>query len=304
MKIDSLLLYKVPNNQNKKIKSGLVLFISIITLFTSCSPKLHVSKSTWQGTPITVDGSSADWTLPLQYSDPDTKVNYSVSNDQNNLYIFIESNEDATVTGITKNGFQVWIDTTGRKNHQVGILCPFPQRAENPADNNGQRQRRNSNAGNNSQQQYGGIPDAANQSSVHRRFIERTKQIHVSGFKTIPDGLIKLPDTCGISIGVSWDNSNYLLYEVAIPLKSFLKYPILSSDSSKTIGITFNFTSIPKGSNNGNGGSGIHPGFGIGMGMVGFMMDGGGGSNSIPQPQAETIWRPFHLATIPVKGRY
>jgi len=291
-----------------KIKSEathLVLFVLLLNIFTGCSPKLYVYKSSWQNTPITVDGKSTDWKLPLMYNDPDTKLNYSITNDSTNLYLFIETNEDATVSGITKNGFQIWIDTTGKKNHQVGILYPIPQRLDN-SSGNGNRQRRNQNTQNSGQPQYspnGEKKDTTKQAAMHRSFKERTRQMHVSGFKTILNGLVELPDTVGINLGISWSNTNYLVYEAVISLKSFFKYPLAPSDSSKVIGISFNYNSIPKAGNNGNGGPRMHPNFGFGVGMMGVMMNSGGGygGGGTPDPVAVSVWKPIHLSTLPTK---
>ena len=255
-------------------------------MFSSCFSKQHVYKSMWQKTPVNIYGNEKY--VPAQFfTDADTKVNYSVSNDSNYLYIFLETNYDATVSGITQRGLQIWIDTTGKKNHQVGILCPLPQKPQYP-DGTNQRQKRNWNTGN---------TDTTLKNNTHRLFLERTKQMHVSGFKTLPDGLIELPDTLGINLGVIWDNSNDLEFETAISLKSFLKYRLLPSDSSKIIDISFNFTSIPKRKH--NDGSGVYPAFGLGMGIMGVMMGGGNGGSGSDEPEAETIWKPFHLSTIP-----
>jgi hypothetical protein len=273
--------------------------IAMLFLFGGCSPKMNIYKSAWQGNTITIDGETSDWRMPLQYTDPNTNVHFSVTNDNNNLYICMEANDEAAISGITQKGLQIWIDTTGKKNHQVGISCPVVQNVVHP-DNN-QRERRNFNSGN-GQPPPPLTPDSVKQMRIYQSFLERSRQMHVLGFKTIPDGLVNLPDSNGIQLAVSWDYVDVLVYEAAIPLKSFLKYPLSLSDSNRIIGISFNFTSIPKGSNGNGGGGGVHPSIGIGMGfgMMGmFVGGGGGGGASAPDPEAETIWRPFHLATVP-----
>jgi hypothetical protein len=276
----------------KKEKPALSWFIITLSLFYGCAPKMHIAKSNWQSTPVYIYGQ--DKYVPANFfTDDNTNVNYSVSNDSNYLYIFIETNSEANVSGITQKGLQLWIDTTGKKNHQAGILCPFPQSPPVSTPATQQRPQRNWNTGNNQQ----GNPDTT-VSAKHRHFLERTKQIHITGFKTVGDGLLQLPDTVGINVGVSWDNSNDLEYEVAISLKSLLKYPLLPTDSSKTIAISINFTSIQKRTYD-NGG--LRPGFGIGMGGMGMMMESGGHRGIAYEPEAETIWRPFHLTTVPKK---
>jgi hypothetical protein len=272
------------------------LFLIVVALFSGCTPKQHIYKSSWQSTQVSIDCNINDWKLPLQFEDQTTKLNYSVSNDNNNLYICIQTDNDATVSGIIQRGLQLWLDTTGRKNHQVGIMCPIPQGKGYSSDNNGRHQRTR-----NSENGQQAPPDTVWQNQQYRLLMESIKQMHISGFKTVPDGLVNLHDTSGIQLCINLYNYKVFVYEAAIPLKAFLKYPLLLSDSSRVIGISFNFTSMPKGSSNRGGGGGFHPGFGIGMGMMGVMVGGGGmqEDGGPSEPETKTIWTPFHLATLP-----
>ena len=284
----------------KKISFWVIALISL-SLFIGCAPKF-IYKSYWQTTPVIADGKTNDWEVPLRFFDPKTKLNYSVSNDGENLYICIRATDDDNVSGITRRGLQIWIDTTGKKGHQVGILCPVPQKSEHSSDD-GEKHKNNSGSDNTEQQtqQYTGISDTARLNRIHRRFLENTKQMHVSGFKNVPDGLLELPNTFGINLGISWNNSNVLVYEAAIPLKSFLKHPLLPSDSSKVLGISFNFSITQKRINNGGGGRGMGGGGGMhgggGMGGGGGRHEGGEGSSGSSEPEPESIWTAFHLST-------
>ncbi|MGP8215283.1 MAG: hypothetical protein ACLQQ4_06950 [Bacteroidia bacterium] len=292
-------------------------FTTMVTLalFSGCAPQ-DIYKSNRQKTPVTIDGKTNDWEVPLRFFDSKTKLNYTVTNDADNLYICIRATDDDNVSGITRRGLQIWIDTTGKKNHQVGILCPIPKKNESSSAGNGGRHQggEGENSGDNSQQQlspYTGVTDTARLNRIHRHFIESAKEMHVSGFKTVPDGILELPNMYGINIGVSWDNSNVLVYEVAIPFKSFFKYPLLLSDSSRVINISFNFTITPKrtgggggyggsggGMGRGMGGGGMGGGMGgMGGGMGGGRHGGGGGGGGAAEPEPESIWTAFHLAT-------
>jgi hypothetical protein len=286
------------------LKKELLSSVIAISLFllSGCAPA-YIYKSNWQTTPVTIDGKTNDWEVPLRFFDTKTKLNYSVSNDGENLYICVRATDDDNVSGITRRGLQIWIDTTGKRSHQVGILCPVPQKKESNSSTGDEKPKDQENA-ELPAQVYTGVPDTAKLNRAHRRFLENAKQMHVSGFKTVPDGMLSLPNTYGINLGVTWNNSNILVYEVSIPLKSFLKYPLSPSDSSKIIGISFNFTVTPKRINNGSGGG--HGGGGGmrggGMGGSGGGMGGGGrheggGSSGSSEPEPESIWTPFHLTT-------
>lgn len=57
--------------------------------------------------------------------DRDNKLFYMVSNDRNNLYIHLETNEETVQTKLLMFGFTVWIDTTARNKKQMGIRYPL-----------------------------------------------------------------------------------------------------------------------------------------------------------------------------------
>lgn len=279
------------------------LFIILSILLFGCTPPL-IYRSYWQKTPVVVDGSTNDWDVPLRFFDPKTKLNYSVSNDGDNLYICIRATDNDNVSGITHNGLQIWIDTTGKRAHQVGILCPIARKKEAGSENGDKEKESQPAESIDAQTQlYTDYPDTARLNRMHQKFLSRTKQMHVSGFKTIPDGLVELPNAYGINLGTSWNNSNVLVYEISIPLKSFLKYPFSLSDSSKVLGISFNFTITQKRVNTGgSGGRGMGGGRG-GMGGGGMGGSGGGmgggshGGGSSTESEPESIWTPFHLTT-------
>jgi len=280
------------------LKKGLILAISCVTLvsFYGCTSRV-LYKSTWQNTPITIDGRTDDWKMPVMYTDENTKLDYYFSNDSNYLYLFIETEDDAAVSGITQRGFQVWIDTMGTKNHEVGILCPMP-RQNAYASSSDARQKKYSNSGYVRKQPINGADaDSAREKQLHSQFRESVKKMHVSGFKTVPNGELDNPNAAGINLGICWTNSNALVYEAAIPLKSFLRYPLLPSDSLRPMGISFSFTTMPQQNN-----SAIMPGFGAMGFRGGFGMMGGGMSGGVPpEPEAQVIWLPMHLCTKPVK---
>ncbi len=276
--------------QTKK-KYILILSGILLSLFMSCGPSF-IYKSYWQKTPVVIDGKTNDWDVPLRFFDPKTRLNYSVSNDGENLYICIRATDDDNVSAITHDGLQIWIDTTGKKGHQVGILCPIPLTKE-------QTEKIKSRDEMQGTTDYNGMPDTSRMNRIHQRFLEYARQMRVSGFKIVPNGLLALPNVYNINLGMSWNNSNVLVYEASIPFKSFLKYPLSLSDSTRSLGITFNYTITHRRMSMGNsGGGGMNRG---GMGAGGMNAGAGtggshsGGTETVGEP--ETIWTPFRLST-------
>jgi len=289
-------------NFRKKIFKPIVLIS--LTLLTYCAPP-YIYKTVWQGKPVVIDGQTNDWEVPLRFFDEKTRLNYSITNDADNLYICVRATDDENVTGITRRGLQLWIDTTGKKGKQVGILFPVIQKSEGQSD----KHKFEDNDGNSSQVLESesttnrDMPDTIKENRKHHAFVENAKEMRVKGFATIPDGLVEVPNTYGLNLAVSWNKYNVLVYEASIPLKAFLKHPI--ADSLKTIGISFNFTVIPKRSPNTGGGhgGGMHGG-GMGGGMSGGGMHGGGegggshsGGSSSSDLETESTWSVFRLST-------
>ncbi|HTA83557.1 MAG TPA: hypothetical protein VK783_11500 [Bacteroidia bacterium] len=292
---------------NFKKRTLLATVVFSLTLFSACSPG-YVYKSLWQSTPVVIDGQTNDWEVPLRFFDDKTKLNYSITNDAQNIYICVRATDNENVNGITRRGLQLWIDTTGKKGHQVGILFPMMQKGEGQSESKHKNQGGEESAGQQAQDEQKPLdPDAidtAKENRRHRQFVAGAKQMRVTGFKTIPDGLVELPDVYGINLAVSWNQYNVLVYEACIPIRTFLKNPV--ADSSKVFGIALNFTINPKriASSGGGHGGGMHGGGGgMGGGMGGGGMHGGGGgsggghSSSSSELETESTWSAFRLST-------
>jgi hypothetical protein len=295
-----------PMNFSKKIFRSIVFFS--LTLLACCAPP-YVYTASWQGKPVVIDGQTNDWEVPLRFFDEKTRLNYTITNDADNLYICVRATDDENVNGITRRGLQLWIDTTGKKGKQVGILFPVIQKSEGQSDKHkfedtdGTFPPAQESESTTSRE----MPDTIKENRKHRAFVENAKEMRVKGFATIPDGLVEVPNTYGLNLAVSWNKYNVLVFEASIPLKAFLKRPI--ADSLKTLGISFNFTVMPKrtpGTGGGGHGGGMHGGGGgMGGGMGGGGMHGGGGegngshsggSNS-SDLETESTWSVFRLST-------
>src|ERR1017187_1894449 len=98
------------HHSSMKKKLLLKLFFLIYSLvFYSCSHETF--SGALQSTPIKVDARINDWEIPLRFYDDKTKLNYSVTNDANNIYLCIRTADPQTQTKITQAGMQIWIDT-------------------------------------------------------------------------------------------------------------------------------------------------------------------------------------------------
>src|ERR1700743_1434649 len=93
----------------------LAAFFLSASLFPACSPKLapvgHFKDST-----VVVDGSPADWPLPLRFSNSAYTLQYNVTNDGKDLYVCVSSSDEATQFRILRSGMTLYFDPKGDQN--------------------------------------------------------------------------------------------------------------------------------------------------------------------------------------------
>lgn len=75
-------------------------------------------------TPPTTDGQPTDWADSLRY-DPTSKLQYQVLNDSRMVYLRLKVADQATQARVLRRGLTIWLDTTGRNQHQFGVRYPL-----------------------------------------------------------------------------------------------------------------------------------------------------------------------------------
>jgi hypothetical protein len=251
-------------------------FIAVLTV--NCAKTLYPSR--WQVAPVVADGNISEWSVPLQYYDNDTRLNYALSNDAKNLYVCIRATDDRTQIRMLRAGFTVWLDPEGKKNKATGITYPLPQslikkRSELPND---EKQK----------------PDIAR---LRQKFKEEQTQMQLTGFKGT-NGFSSLNNKEGIGVAINWDSSGTMLYEAVIPFNTFFKETISGSDTVKawTVGLELHAVQMQRGGGMRGGGIGIGGGMGgvsIGTRLpYGGRRGGGGGDFS----EAKDLWSTIRLS--------
>lgn len=95
----------------KKIFRVLVLLVFATNV--SCAKKVNVK---WQGTEVLVDGDASDWSVPLQFYDSKSKLNYAISNDGGNLYFAFRLTEMDVINQFNFGGITIELDTLPGKS--------------------------------------------------------------------------------------------------------------------------------------------------------------------------------------------
>src|ERR1035437_111756 len=271
-------------NISKMITYGLIS-ISFL-LIGGCGKTIY--PTLWQVNTINVDGNLIDWSLPLQYYDEESKLNYSFSNDEKNLYVCVRAVDIQTQLKMIKGGFNVWIDVSGKKNEMVGIRYPLNEKLlpNHTPDNAIKGQKHDMNH------------------FMHQMILEQS-QMQLLGFRNADNGVSNLHNPSGITAALGWDSTGVLAYEAVIPFKTFYKVILTTTDAIKTwsIGLVLNGVEVSSEGekHDDESGSGSRHGGGSGGGMRGGGMRGGGGGmggggnrNRNPLSEPASTWSYIH----------
>ncbi|WP_188754125.1 hypothetical protein [Pedobacter psychrotolerans] len=181
--------------------------IKLITLFLfsiiSCCYSLsaqEVEENIRMNKAFKADGISNEWNEPLnQYNDA-TKLAFALANDDQNLYIIIESLDPQTTFSILRGGITLNINTEGKKKDGIKLIFPLMDKPPIPKDTEGKDK-----------------PWPNEGSEIHDPNAVN-KSIKISGFKNIADGNLPAINQSGITTGMSIHPNRDLIYELSIPL--------------------------------------------------------------------------------------
>lgn len=220
------------------IVKGTILTVIATLLLTSCGSMHHAGKTaeqmpgTWQVQPIVIDGDCKDWPSPYPNYDAKSMVAYATSNDEQNLYITMETGDEMTQLKILKQGMSVYIDTTGKK--EPG---PFTINYPLPNDNDqvdiaelGEGQRREAQPLN---------PKKMNQ--IIGKTAQNANQLSIEGFKDCNGGFVVSQNNgCGIKVKMRIDEYKQLVWEAMIPFKAIYgRSNISAADAGKPVSVCF-----------------------------------------------------------------
>jgi len=103
--------------KNKVLK---IIFLFVVTLFAACSNSQQVV-STPTGNDIKIDGDHSDWKQLTNMKGEN--ISFGFSNDAENLYLTLITNDRNKIMKIMRGGLEVWIDT-GKPENRIGIRFP------------------------------------------------------------------------------------------------------------------------------------------------------------------------------------
>jgi hypothetical protein len=264
--------------------------------------------SLWAPTGVKADGKLVEWNDSFQAYNKATKLYYTISNDEKNIYLAIKSTDAMNNNKIVAGAITIAINTEGKKKTENTYKITYPVIAPitmtrvagggpvggGPAGGGGAISVMRvggpggGGAGGGMGAMMGmgapGDPIDSATLAIRKKALLTYKEIKVSGFKDIPDSLISLYNEHGVKTMANYDDKGNFLYEVAIPLKLMGLTP--ASTNELAYNVKLNGLQIPNLPNidmmggGGLGGGGAEPGGpggGPGVGTVNIRMNGGGG---------------------------
>ena len=257
--------------------STFAFVLLICCLFFSCSHKVYDALD-WQVNKVTADGKISEWSNPLRFYDAKSKINYTISNDKQNLYVCMKISDETAQIKILQGGMELKIDTTGKKVFPIEFKYPL-ENHQMPQHKKGE-----SKNGSNSENNHTENPG---RSSLKLKLVSQATDVQLIGFKPPLGGILPLYNTSsGISSAINIDSTGIMYYEAIIPFNTFYKSELNPSDTNRIFNyeIIVNALPAPPMREGGGGGMGCGGrGMGGGMrggGMGGGMHGGGGGGNS------------------------
>jgi hypothetical protein len=227
----------------------LILFIGV-SIFESCNNKIQPSLK--RDNALVIDGKINDWKLPLPLFDQESKINYEVSNDAENLYVCMKLVDQQSQFKFLQNGFKLELGSSSTKGKKCLIEFPL-------ADNIQPTFNSNSDIGN---------PLAMEQKirMLKANSIKSKVMMRLKGFVNLPEGDVSLAAKTGVNVAINFIEDDILIYEAAVPLKNIIGRPVIAADSVAVFSMVFilNGKEVPPAENdapsqNGMQGSGSMP---------------------------------------------
>ena len=216
---------------------------------------------------VKIDGKFGEWEDTFAAYNKTTKLFYTLSNDDKNIYLVIKCADNINNTKILGGGITLTINTANKKKEENAFSVTFP--IVSRANMRGLRRPRG--ASQNTVQDSASLAEAA---AARKSVIATMKEISVLGFKEIPDTLISIYNEYGIKAAANYDEQADLLIEMAIPLN--LLHIFLDTPKEFAYNIRVNGMQMGGGNRNGGGNGGAIRISGGGEGGGGFGGGGGG----------------------------
>ncbi len=177
--------------------------------------------------PVTIDANFNDWEIPLQHYDENANITYSILNDDEAFYVGIRVGDDNTITRMTRLGFQISLDPTGRNKSKHSLTFKpeliFPGGQGRGGDRNAER---------------------PTMESMRKDFNQKPVLVSLSGFPGVKSREVNAEELSAVAFAMNWEEENILSIEYKIPFAAIGYVP---NGKEVSIGITLLAFEMPGG---------------------------------------------------------
>ncbi len=284
--------------KNEKAILRPIILVGLILLLSGCNTV--ELQSEWRKNEISIDGHVTDWEQNSYYIE-DEDIVLTLLNDEEYIYIMLNTRETQIVEQILMSGFTIYFDPDNGKDKSFGIKYPVGKKPSEQQETRGMDFDRGS--GRTEQDMKMMLGQAG-------EFIDIVNSSDENTYNSI-----SLEYAAKIGIGVALSETlGVFFYEFKIPLYHNDKHPYaigVEPDDTSTepifIGIGFETGNIdmgatgkPSGSMRGGSGGGAHGGGGMGGRPPGSGMGegqpGGGERGGIQKAKQLELWTSIELA--------
>ncbi len=238
----------------KYLSLCLALILSALNTFAQKDTKQYMQKAPAN---VNVDGRLTEWGDSLALYDIKTKLNYTVANNDTDLYVIVYVTDPKLRRKIMAAGITVSVNAEGKKHKAFSLTYPVPDGKAifkpHTGDDDGE--------------------------GIQKPSLLQSTTIKVAGFKEVESDVITTNNTYGFKAAIKLDDKHNLVYETAIPIKMLNIKP--GKNDELEINVQVNGIARPaKGEGaEGGGGRGMGGG-GMGGGGRGGRHGGGGGGTA------------------------
>nr|ALG05212.1 hypothetical protein [uncultured bacterium 4C6] len=192
---------------SKKITFTLIIQLFFFTVYAQKLPVVQQA-SLRAPADIKIDGKPKEWGNKFQAYNKTTGVYYTISNDTENLYLAIYSNEKDFTDKILRNGINISFNAK-KKSAEGSVIIKYPlSQAQNMEESNKYVETI-----------YKSRTEDPLLLKMNKAIVTRNKHIKIFGAKALTDTLFSIYDAKGVMVGIDCPAANVFYYEIAIPLK-------------------------------------------------------------------------------------
>ncbi len=197
---------------NKASIPAIILSTALLVTASAIAQKLPGVQEVSVRAPanIKVDGKLTEWNNQFQAYNKATEIFYTISNDDDKLYLTVQATDLDIIMKIIEGGVTLTINGAGKMKDQEGVAITYPVLNKKLFPETGPAINIDK-------------PESWTADSfivvLNRELITKATDIQVVGVREISNHMLSIYNPEGIKVSALFDNKTVLTYELAVPLK-------------------------------------------------------------------------------------